>query len=113
MAQTLTVNSKGELAVYRLNKAPADVMVVKVDFALYFGSETASTLTVTPDSGLTVGTTSVASNVATVPVSGGSDGCRYDVSVKLAGSTQTKEVVFRVGVSDPATPNPNDYEFTP
>lgn len=103
MAQTIVVNSRGEVAPFRLTKAPSDVQVLKVDFGLFFGTETASTLTVTPDGGLTVGTTSVAGNIATVPVSGGSDGGLYNLKVKLAGSTQTKEVVVQVAVRDPST----------
>ena len=109
MAQTITVNSKGDIAPRRLRKAPNDVLVVYVDFGLFFGTATASTLTVTPDSGMTAGTTSVASNIATVPLSGGDDGHSYDVVVKLAGTNETKEVCFQVAVVDPASPDEDDY----
>lgn len=108
MAQTVVVGSRGDVAPFRVTKAPSDVLVLKVDFGLFFGSATASTLTVTPDSGLTVGTTSVASNVATVPVSGGMDGMIYDLAVKLAGASETKEVVVQVAVRDPSTVLPQD-----
>lgn len=103
MAQTVVVNSRGDVSPFRLTKAPNDVQVIYVDFGLFFGSATASTLTVTPDSGLTVGSTSVASNIATVPVSGGDDGSIYNLAVKLAGTSETKEVVVQVAVRDPST----------
>jgi hypothetical protein len=109
VAQTITVTSKGDVFPTSLTKAPNDVLSIKVDFGMFFGSATASTLTVTPDSGLTVGSTSVAANVATVPVSGGDDGYAYDVRVKLAGATETKEIVFQMRVQDQLLVNEHDY----
>ena len=111
MAQTLVVNSAGLLPKTSIHKAPNDTIVVYVDFGLFFGSATASTLTVTADSGLTVGSTSVASNIATVPVSGGDSGYSYDVAVKLAGASETKEVKFLVKVFDPEHYSTDDYGF--
>jgi hypothetical protein len=111
MAQTLVVNSAGMLPKVSVHKSPNDVIVVYVDFGLFFGSATASTLTVTGDTGITVGTTSVASNIATVPVSGGDSGYSYDVAVKLAGSSETKEIKFLVKVFDPEHYSPDDYGF--
>ena len=111
MAQTLTVTSKGDVFPTQLTKAPNDVLSIKVDFGMFFGSATASTLTVTPDSGITIGSTSVSANVATIPVSGGTDGDAYDVRVKLAGATETKEIVFQVRVQDHLLANEHDYGF--
>lgn len=106
---TCVVNSKGDVTPKRLRKAPNDVLVVYVDFGLFFGSAMASLVTVRPESGLTVGTTSVASNIATVPVSGGQDGSTYDLSVKLTAAGETKEVVIQVSVEDPPSPDGDDY----
>lgn len=111
MAVTLVVNSRGDLSPRIVTKAPNDTLLVYVDFGLFFGSATASTLTVTADSGLTVGTTSVSSNIATVPISGGDDGYTYDLTVKLAGTNETKEVTAQVRVYEPTGPDANDYGF--
>lgn len=111
MAQTIVVNAKGEVSPTSLTKAVNDTVLVKVDFGLFFGSATASTLTVTADSGITVGTTSVASNIASVPLSGGADGGIYDVQVKLAGTDETKEAVFQLRVVDMTGYSPDDYGF--
>jgi len=83
---------------------------VKVDFSLFFGSDTASTLTVTADTGLTVDSSSVASNVATIVLSGGSDCSVYDLNVKLAGTTETKQVIFQVHVRDYDRDSTTDYQ---
>lgn len=109
MAQTITVNSRGDVTPTRLAKSPNDVLVLKFDFALFFESATASTLTVTADTGLTVGTTSVASNIATVPVSGGDNGSVYDLTVKLAGASEAKEVVVQIVVRDLTGAVDDDY----
>ena len=109
MAQTISVSSRGYVSQSVVDKAPNDTVIIKVDFGLFFGAATASTLTVTPDSGLTVGTTSVASNVATIPVSGGTNCNIYDLSVKLAGASETKEVVIQVRVRDMTTLPVDDY----
>lgn len=109
MAQTITVNSRGRISQKRIEKAENDAVTVNVDFGLFFDTETGSTATVTSDSGLTVGTPTVSSNVVSFLVSGGSDGYEYDVTVKLAGSTQTKEVVIQVAVADYDYPDNNDY----
>jgi len=109
MSQTIAVTSRGAVFPSRVVKAPNDVIVLLFDFGLFFGSATASTLTVTPDSGLTVGATSVASNVATVPVSGGSTGNTYDLKVKLAGASETKEVIVQVAVREAEQACDDDY----
>lgn len=111
MAETITVNSKGLLSHARLRKAENDVISVSVDYDLFFDTDTASTLTVTADSGLTVDSSSVSSNVVAIVLSGGSDGHTYDVTVKLAGTTETKEVVFQVKVQEMDAPAINDYWF--
>ena len=80
-----------------------------IDYDLFFDTDTASTLTVTPDSGLTVDSSSVSSNVVNIVLSGGSDGYIYDLTVKLAGTTETKEVVLQVHVLDYDYPDLNDY----
>lgn len=98
--QTIIVSSKGKVSQTLVRKAVADVLSVGVNFSLFFGSDTASTLTVTADTGLTVDSSSVSSNVATIVLSGGTDGCTYDVRTKLAGTTETKEVIFQVEVID-------------
>ena len=69
MAQTITVNSKGNLSHSLLRKAPNDVISVDVDYDLFFDTDTASTLTVTADNGITVDSSAVASNVVTVVLS--------------------------------------------
>lgn len=111
MSQTCTVNSRGKLSQTRFRKAENDVISLDVDFGLLFDTDTASTLTVTADSGLTVDSSAVASNVATIVLSGGDDGYVYDLTVKLAGTTETKEVVIQVAVADYDHPQFNDYWF--
>jgi hypothetical protein len=100
MAQNITVNSRGEPSLYQMTKDKDDVLTLIYDFGLYFGSDTASTLTVTPDSGLTVDSSSVAANKATITLSGGSDSSVYDLKVKLAGTTETKQVVTQIMMVD-------------
>lgn len=100
MAQTITVNSRGTPSLYGLHKGKSDVVTVIYDFGLYFGSDTASTLTIEADSGLTVDSSSLATNKATVKISGGSDGATYDLKVKVAGTTDTKEVITQIRVAD-------------
>ena len=109
MPQTCTVSSRGLLSQRRFRKAENDVLSIDVDFGLFFDTDTASTLTVTADSGLTVDSSSVATNIATIVISGGSDGHIYDLTVKLAGTTETKEVVIQVHVLDYDYPDVNDY----
>ena len=109
MAQTCTVNSRGKLSQTRFRKAENDVVSINVDFGLFFDTDTASTLTVTADPGITVDSSSVSSNVANMVLSGGSDGSIYDITLKLAGTTETKEVVIQVHVLDYDYPHVNDY----
>lgn len=109
MAQTIAVNSRGRISQKRIEKAENDAITVNVDFGLFFDTDTASTATVTADSGLTVGTPTVSTNVVTFLVSGGDDGYSYDVTVKLAGTTETKEIIFQVAVANYDYPADNDY----
>ena len=81
-----------------------------MDFSLFFGSDTASTLTVAADTGLTVDSSSVASNVATIVLSGGSNGSVYDLFVTLAGTTETKQIVVQVRVRDYDVDDSKGYE---
>lgn len=109
MPETITVNSKGKLSGTRFRKAENDVIQIYVDYDLFFDTDTASTLTVTADSGITVDSSSVSSNIVNVVLSGGSNGYVYDVTVKLAGTTETKEIVFQVHVVDYDCPDTNDF----
>lgn len=111
MPQTITVNSKGRLSHTLLRKAPNDVMSVAVDYDLFFDTDTASTLSVTADSGITVDSSSVSSNIVTIVLSGGSDGYTYDITCKLKGTTETKEVIFQVQVREMDQPSINDYWY--
>lgn len=109
MSQTISINSKGKPSETRIRKAENDVIQLKYDFGLFFDSDTASTATVTADSGLTAGSASVSSNIVTFTVSGGSTGYTYDLTVKLAGTTETKEVVTQIQVIDYDAPQNFDY----
>lgn len=109
MPQTIIINSKGMPSTTRLRKAESDVISLKYDFGLFFGSDTASTATVTADSGLTVGAPTVASNIVTFTLSGGDDGSTYDLTVKLQGTSETKEIITQVLVKDYDYPDTNDY----
>lgn len=113
MPRTLVVNSKGELTTRRdVTKGEDDTLQINVDFGLFFGTDAANTATVTTDdTGITLGTPTVSSNVVTFTVSSGSDGYVYDVQVKLAGTTETKEVIVQVRVFDAESYRPNDYGF--
>lgn len=109
MAQTFTVNSVGRLSPLGIQKAPNDIVSVAVDFGLFFGSGTGSTATVTADAGITAGSPTVSSNVVTFALSGGDAGYGYDVTCKLAGSSETKEVTFLARVFDPEHYATDDY----
>lgn len=106
----IVVNSKGRISRTGVEKSVADVLSVQIDYTLFFGSDTASTLTVTADDGLTVNSSSVIGNVVTAILSSGSDGCTYDVKVKLTGTTETKEVIFQVTTRDYDADNAKDYQ---
>lgn len=111
MAQTVTVSSRGHLSTRRIAKSPDDVISVKVDFGLFFDADTASSLKVISDSGLTVDSSSVASNIVVVVLSGGDDGYTYDLEVTLAGTTETKKVTLQIAVADYDREHFNDYWY--
>jgi len=111
MAQTVTVSSRGHLSTRRIAKSPDDVINVKVDFGLFFDTDTAATLTISADSGLTVDSSSVATNIVDVVLSGGDDGYTYDLDVTLAGTTETKKVTLQVAVADYDREQFNDYWY--
>lgn len=109
MAQTITVNSRGTPSLYGLHKGKNDAVTVIYDFSLYFGSDTASALAIDADSGLTVVSSSLSANKATVKISGGSDGATYDLKVKATGATDTKEVTTQIRVADDTLCYTPDY----
>lgn len=109
MSETIVINSKGYPSKRTVRKAVNDVLSLSYDFGLFFDTDTASTATVTADNGLTAGSPSVSSNVVSFTVSGGSDGAMYDLTVKLAGTTETKEVVTQIKVADYDYPATHDY----
>jgi hypothetical protein len=109
MAQQITVNSRGMPSLAYLTKGEDDVTSIVYDFTLYFGSDTASTLAVEASSGLTVASSSVSGNKATVTISGGNSGATYDLKVKLTGTTETKEVITTIRVFDADGAYVRDY----
>jgi hypothetical protein len=109
MPQQITVNSRGMPSLAYLTKGENDVTSIVYDFTLYFGADTASTLVVTADTGLTVESSAVSGNKATVTISGGSNGATYDLKVKLTGATETKEVITTVRVFDADGAYVRDY----
>jgi hypothetical protein len=80
-------------------KDPNDVKDVSVDFSnlLPTGETLTGAATVTPDSGITVDSNSVATPNVTVRLSGGTIGERYDVNVEIDssdGETYDRKVVI-------------------
>lgn len=109
MAQTITVNSRGTPSLYGMHKGKNDAITIVYDFGLYFGDGTASALSVNADSGLTVDSSSLSANKATVKISGGSDGSTYDLKVKAVGTTDTKEIITQIRVADDTLGFTPDY----
>lgn len=101
MPQRCVVSSGGDVHPKRIAKATNDRAELVVDFGAFFGSASASTITVSADDGITVVESSLAANIATVLLSGGEARLNYDVVVTAAGAVETKEVVVEVAVDGP------------
>jgi len=86
---------------------PGDELDHAVEFGTWLGDDTLSTLAVTIDSGITLGSSAKAPAISGTDVvlwlSGGASGTTYDgeVTVTTAG-LRTKVQAFRVAVTDPA-----------
>ena len=82
-------------------KSPADVADYFIDWSAFLSStETISSVTVTADSGLTVGTTDYTDKVARVRLSGGTAGNNYAVTCLITTSsnetfTVTKNLIVQ------------------
>lgn len=110
MSQTIVIDSRGVPSRYRVSKDEESTIQVKYDFGLFFGSDTAASVEVDADSNLGASAT-LSGNVATVTLSGGNGGSSYDLTVKVAGTSETLRVVSHVAVTDYDTWPVNDYNW--
>lgn len=84
-------------------KQSTETLDFDVDFTDWFvnRSDTASTHTTTADTGITVVSSTLSSNVVKVILSGGTNATRYKVTVRLTTSSGVvKEVDFFVRIRD-------------
>ena len=80
---------------------PAETLDYDVDFTdfLLGASDTAASFTVTPESGITVVSSSLASGAVKVWITGGVSGSRYKITIRLTttgGRVKEDEIVIRV-----------------
>lgn len=90
-----------------IEKDPADVIDLIVDYTQYFKTDTITTITVT-GTNIDIDSSAVASNIVTIFVSGGSAGSRLDgankndalVKIKTSSATRTLERTIVIRVTD-------------
>lgn len=85
----------------RFQKQPADVLDYDFDYSDWLAdrADTISSISITADTGITVGTTAHVSGVVKVFLSGGTDGSSYKITstvITTGGRTKQAEIVVKV-----------------
>ena len=99
MAQSVSVNSRGNPSKSWIAKAPDDIITVKFDFGLFFdGSATSHTSSVTGELGIE--SSALLDNIVTVVISGGENGGTPSLVVSATDGTETKQVSLEIVVDN-------------
>jgi hypothetical protein len=82
-----------------IEKDPADVVDVVIDYTQYFKTDTITTVTVV-GTNVTIDSDSLSANVVTLFISGGSDGTNGEIKLTVSSATVTIERTLIVRIEN-------------
>ena len=99
MTINVRIKPDGDFLPRRIEKDPADVIDVVVDYSQYFKTDPIVTFTVT-GTNLTIDSSSETDNIITLFMSEGTNRTRAEVALKVESATRTLERTIIVLVED-------------
>ena len=99
MTINVRIKPDGDFLPRRIEKDPADVIDVVVDYSQYFKTDPITTFTVT-GTNLTIDSSSETDNIITFFMSAGTNRTRAEVALKVESATRTLERTIIVLVED-------------
>ena len=99
MTINVRIKPDGDFLPRRLDKDPADVIDVVVDFSQYFKTDAITTATV-EGTNVTIDSSSETDNVVTFFMSGGSNGTNGKIKLTVSSATRTLERTLLVVVEN-------------
>ena len=99
MTINVRIKPDGDFLPKRIEKDPADVIDVVVDYSQYFKTDPITTITVT-GTGLTIDSSSETDNIVTLFMSAGNNGTPGKIEIKVESATVTLERTIIVNVEN-------------
>jgi hypothetical protein len=95
----IRITPNGDFLPSNIEKDPADVVDVIVDFSQYFKTDTITTATVV-GTNITIDSSALSSNTVTIFISAGTDGTDGEIKLTVSSATRTLERSILVKVED-------------